>query len=96
MLLDDPVFLTNIGIKDCPRTSYDQYYWLKRKKLLDDVYGKSASSKLLKKLSPGDLIFWRHVEVGSPRLPRHATTWATIRRKTNTTSSAHGASRRPA
>lgn len=50
--------LTRIGIKDVPRTSYDQYYWLKRKNLLDDVYGKSASSKLLKKLSPGDLIFW--------------------------------------
>ena len=50
--------LTNIGIKDCPRTSYDQYDWLKRKKLLDDVYGKGASSKLLRKLSPGDLIFW--------------------------------------
>lgn len=51
--------LNRIGIKDVPRTSYDQYYWLKRKNLLDDVYGsKSASSKLLKKLSPGDLIFW--------------------------------------
>lgn len=51
--------LTKIGVKDVPRTSYDQYYWLKRKKLLDDVYAsKSASSKLLKKLSPGDLIFW--------------------------------------
>jgi cell wall-associated NlpC family hydrolase len=50
--------LKRIGIEDVPRTSYDQYYWLKRKKLLDDVYGKSASSKLLKKLSPGDLIFW--------------------------------------
>lgn len=50
--------LNRIGIKDVPRTSYDQYYWLKRKNLLDDAYGKSASSKLLKKLSPGDLIFW--------------------------------------
>lgn len=50
--------LTKVGIKDVPRTSYDQYDWLKRKKLLDDVYGKAAPSKLLKKLSPGDLIFW--------------------------------------
>jgi cell wall-associated NlpC family hydrolase len=50
--------LNRIGIEDVPRTSYDQYYWLKRKNLLDDVYGKTASSKLLKKLSPGDLIFW--------------------------------------
>jgi len=50
--------LKRIGIDDVPRTSYDQYYWLKRKNLLDDVYGKTASSKLLKKLSPGDLIFW--------------------------------------
>jgi len=50
--------LTKLGIKDVPRTSYDQYDWLKKKKTLDDVYGKSASSKLFKKLSPGDLIFW--------------------------------------
>ncbi len=50
--------LNKIGVKDVPRTSYDQYDWLKSKKMLDDVYGKSASNKLLKKLSPGDLIFW--------------------------------------
>lgn len=50
--------LNKIGIDDVPRTSYDQYYWLKKKKLLDDVYGKGASKKLFKKLSPGDLIFW--------------------------------------
>jgi len=50
--------LNKIGIQDVPRTSYDQYYWLKKKKLLDDVHGKGASKKLLKKLSPGDLIFW--------------------------------------
>jgi cell wall-associated NlpC family hydrolase len=51
--------LTKIGVQGVPRTSYDQYYWLKRKNLLDDVYAsKSSSSKLLKKLSPGDLIFW--------------------------------------
>ena len=47
-----------IGIRDIPRTSYGQYDWLKKKKTLDDVYGKGASKKLLKKLSPGDLIFW--------------------------------------
>lgn len=50
--------LNKIGVKDVPRTSYDQYYWLKRKKMLDDVYGKSSNNKLLKKLAPGDLIFW--------------------------------------
>lgn len=50
--------LSKIGVDDVPRTSYDQYYWLKRKKLLDDVYGKAATEKLFKKLSPGDLIFW--------------------------------------
>ena len=50
--------LTKIGIKDVPRTSYDQYAWLKDKDLLDDVYGKSSYDKLFKKLSPGDLIFW--------------------------------------
>lgn len=50
--------LNKIGVKDVPRTSYDQYDWLKKNKLLDDVYGKSATEKLFKKLSPGDLIFW--------------------------------------
>ena len=50
--------LKKLGVEDVPRTSYDQYYWLKKKKLLDDVHGKSASKKLFKKLSPGDLIFW--------------------------------------
>lgn len=50
--------LEKIGVEGVPRTSYDQYDWLKKKKTLDDVYGKNASKKLLKKLSPGDLIFW--------------------------------------
>lgn len=51
--------LNKIGVKDVPRTSYDQYSWLKKHKLLDDVYGsKAATEKLFKKLSPGDLIFW--------------------------------------
>jgi len=50
--------LTKIGIKNVPRTSYDQYDWLKNKHLLDDVYGKKASTKLFEKLSPGELIFW--------------------------------------
>jgi len=50
--------LNKIGVKDVPRTSYDQYSWLKKNKLLDDVYGKTATEKLFKKLSPGDLIFW--------------------------------------
>tara|TARA_R110000850_G_scaffold256505_2_gene382405 strand:+ start:223 stop:951 length:729 start_codon:yes stop_codon:yes gene_type:complete len=50
--------LTDMGVKGVPRTSYNQYAWLKRNKTLQDVSGKSASSKLLKRLSPGDLIFW--------------------------------------
>ncbi|NLT72289.1 MAG: hypothetical protein GXX91_16565 [Verrucomicrobiaceae bacterium] len=50
--------LQKIGVKGVPRTSYDQYAWLKKNKTLDDVYGKSAHKKLFKKLSPGDLIFW--------------------------------------
>ncbi|MDF1824473.1 MAG: NlpC/P60 family protein [Verrucomicrobiales bacterium] len=50
--------LSKIGVDDVPRTSYDQYYWLKKQKLLDDVYGKSAADKMFKKLAPGDLIFW--------------------------------------
>lgn len=50
--------LSKIGVDGVPRTSYDQYYWLKKEKLLDDVYGKSAADKMFKKLAPGDLIFW--------------------------------------
>ncbi|MEC5126279.1 NlpC/P60 family protein [Verrucomicrobiales bacterium BCK34] len=50
--------LKKIGVEGVPRTSYDQYAWLKKNKTLDDVYGKGASKKLFKKLSPGDLIFW--------------------------------------
>jgi cell wall-associated NlpC family hydrolase len=50
--------LNKIGVKDVPRTSYDQYAWMKKNKTLDDVYGKAANEKLFKKLSPGDLIFW--------------------------------------
>ncbi len=50
--------LSNIGIDGVPRTSYNQYYWLRKKKLIRDVNGKGASKKLYKKLSPGDLIFW--------------------------------------
>lgn len=50
--------LKSIGVNDVPRTSYQQYDWLKRNKTLDDVYGKNSTSKMLKKLSPGDLIFW--------------------------------------
>ncbi|MEM7697561.1 MAG: NlpC/P60 family protein [Verrucomicrobiota bacterium] len=50
--------LEKLGVDDVPRTSYNQYYWLKRKKLLDDVHGRRAEKKLFQKLSPGDLIFW--------------------------------------
>ncbi len=50
--------LTKIGVKGVPRTSYDQYYWMRKNKTLDDVFGKKADQKLFKKLSPGDLIFW--------------------------------------
>lgn len=50
--------LEKIGIEGVPRTSYDQYYWLRRKNLIRDVSGRRASKKLYEKLSPGDLIFW--------------------------------------
>jgi len=50
--------LTKIGISDVPRTSYDQYDWLKENKSLDDVHGKDPTKMLMSKLSPGDLIFW--------------------------------------
>lgn len=50
--------LTKIGIEGVPRTSYNQYYWLKKKKLVRDLPGRNAARKLYEKLSPGDLLFW--------------------------------------
>ncbi len=47
-----------LGIKGVPRTSYLQYEWLEKKGTLNKLRGKRASDKLLRQLSPGDLIFW--------------------------------------
>lgn len=50
--------LSDLGVEGVPRTSYNQYAWLRKKKLLRDVRGRKTDEKLLRKLAPGDLIFW--------------------------------------
>ncbi len=50
--------LSDIGFKDMPRTSYDQYAWLKKNKTLN--HSKSIPSQMggRRGICPGDLIFW--------------------------------------
>lgn len=50
--------LTDIGFKDMPRTSYDQYSWLRKNRTLN--HSKSIPNQMggRKGIKPGDLIFW--------------------------------------
>jgi len=50
--------LSDIGFKDIPRTSFDQYAWLKKNRTLQ--HAKSIPSQVggRKGIKPGDLIFW--------------------------------------
>ncbi|NNE93406.1 MAG: C40 family peptidase, partial [Verrucomicrobiales bacterium] len=52
------ILTERLGLKGVPRTSYLQYEWLDRKGTLNKLRGNRASDKLLRKLAPGDLIFW--------------------------------------
>lgn len=49
---------SSLGIQGVPRTSYLQYEWLKKAGTLHEVKGKNSTRQLLKRLRPGDLIFW--------------------------------------
>ena len=50
--------LSDIGFKDMPRTSYDQYSWLRKARTLK--HSKSIPDQMggRKGIKPGDLIFW--------------------------------------
>ncbi len=50
--------LSDIGFKDMPRTSYDQYAWLRKARTLR--HSKSIPDQMggRKGIKPGDLIFW--------------------------------------
>lgn len=50
--------LSDIGFKDMPRTSFDQYRWLRKARTL--CHSKSIPNKMggRKGIKPGDLIFW--------------------------------------
>ncbi|MDF1658543.1 MAG: NlpC/P60 family protein [Verrucomicrobiales bacterium] len=50
--------LSDIGFDDMPRTSYQQYDWLKKNRTLN--HSKSIPEKMggRKGIKPGDLIFW--------------------------------------
>lgn len=50
--------LSDIGFKDMPRTSYDQYSWLRKARTLR--HAKSIPDQMggRKGIKPGDLIFW--------------------------------------
>ncbi len=50
--------LADIGFKDMPRTSYDQYAWLRKHRTMN--HSKSIPDHMggRKGIKPGDLIFW--------------------------------------
>ncbi len=50
--------LSDIGFRDMPRTSYDQYSWLKKARTLRHSRTIPASMGGRKGIKPGDLIFW--------------------------------------
>jgi cell wall-associated NlpC family hydrolase len=50
--------LKSMGYPDIPRTSYNQYNWLKEKGTLKNVGFFHSSDRAISKFRPGDLIFW--------------------------------------
>lgn len=50
--------LSDIGFSDIPRTSYDQYEWLKKNRTM--IHSKSIPDHMggRRGIKPGDLIFW--------------------------------------
>lgn len=50
--------LSDIGFKDMPRTSYDQYAWLRKNRTMH--HSKTIPERMggRKGIKPGDLIFW--------------------------------------
>ena len=50
--------LKSIGYHDIPRTSYDQFDWLKKQGTLRRVGFLRGPDKAVRNFRPGDLIFW--------------------------------------
>jgi hypothetical protein len=52
--------LTQAGFKSVPRSSFDQYFWMKRAKTLREIEGHvpALSDPVFRDLRPGDLVFW--------------------------------------
>ena len=72
--------LKSLGYQDCPRTSYQQYQWMKNMGRLKDVGFWHSEEKAYASLKPGDLVFWggtynsghkvSHVEIYMGRNPQ--------------------------
>jgi cell wall-associated NlpC family hydrolase len=50
--------LTNVGIRDVPRDSSQQYTWLRKAGKFEPVISRKEDSFELAQLMPGDLLFW--------------------------------------
>jgi peptidoglycan DL-endopeptidase CwlO len=50
--------LTNIGVRDVPRDSSQQYIWLRKAGKFEAVISRKEDSFELAQLTPGDLLFW--------------------------------------
>ena len=50
--------LTNVGVRDVPRDSSQQYTWLRKAGKFEPVIGRKDDSFELAQLAPGDLLFW--------------------------------------
>jgi cell wall-associated NlpC family hydrolase len=50
--------LTNVGVRDVPRDSSQQYTWLRKAGKFEPVITRKEDSFELAQLAPGDLLFW--------------------------------------
>lgn len=50
--------LTNVGVRDVPRDSSEQYSWLRKAGRFEAVISRKETSFELDRLVPGDLLFW--------------------------------------
>ena len=50
--------LTNVGVRDVPRDSSEQYAWLRKAGKFEAVISRKDDTFELAQLAPGDLLFW--------------------------------------
>jgi len=50
--------LTNVGVRDVPRDSSEQYAWIRKAGKFEAVISRKEDSFELAQLAPGDLLFW--------------------------------------